>query len=147
MGRFALRNPLGAGDTVVHAVQATGAAVVQTVRAAPLPGGGSMVDVFSAAPGDVDTLRKLLIGTRNDATIWTGEAGGEERGVVGADVAAGHQGGGPGQPVHGQRRAGDHRRRNAARLPQGTRCAVLLGDLHGPGEPQADRPDPARDPG
>ena len=57
MGRFALRNPLGAGDTVVHAVQATGAAVVQTVRAALLPGGGSMVDVFSAAPGDVDTLR------------------------------------------------------------------------------------------
>ena len=78
MGRFALRNPLGAGDTVVHAVQATGAAVVQTVRAALLPGGGSMVDVFSAAPGDVDTLRKLLIGTRNDATIWTGEAGGEK---------------------------------------------------------------------
>ena len=78
MGRFALRNPLGAGDTVVHAVQASGAAVVQTVRAALLPGGGSMVDVFSAAPGDVDTLRKLLIGTRNDATIWTGKAGGEK---------------------------------------------------------------------
>lgn len=75
LGRFALRNPLGAGDTLVTAVQSTGAALADTVRAA-LPGGGSMVDVFSAAPGDVDTLRKLLIGTRNDATIWTGEASG-----------------------------------------------------------------------
>lgn len=77
IGRFALRNPLGAGDTLVTAAQATGAAVADTVRSA-LPGGGSMVDVFSAAPGDVDTLRKLLIGTRNDATIWTGPAGDEK---------------------------------------------------------------------
>ena len=76
-GRFALRNPLGAGDTLVNTVQATGAALAQTVRSA-LPGGGSIVDVFSAAPGDVDTLRKLLIGTRNDATIWTGSAGGQK---------------------------------------------------------------------
>ena len=77
MGRFALRNPLGAGDTLVNTVQATGAALAQTVRSA-LPGGGSIVDVFSSTPGDVDTLRKLLIGTRNDATIWTGSAGGEK---------------------------------------------------------------------
>ncbi len=77
LGRFALRNPLGAGDTLVTAVQSTGAAVAETVRSV-LPGGGSMVDVFSAAPGDVDTLRKLLIGTRNDATIWTGEASGQK---------------------------------------------------------------------
>lgn len=77
LGRLALRNPLGAGDTLVTAVQSTGSAVAEAVRSA-LPGGGSMVDVFSAAPGDVDTLRKLLIGTRNDATIWTGEATGEK---------------------------------------------------------------------
>ncbi|MGV0991228.1 MAG: WS/DGAT domain-containing protein [Mycobacterium sp.] len=80
LGRFALRNPLGAGDTLVSAAQTTGAAMVQTVRSA-LPGGGSMVDAFSAAPGDVDTLRKLLIGTRNDATIWTGTAG-EQKSVA-----------------------------------------------------------------
>ena len=77
LGRLALRNPLGAGDTLVTAVQSTGSAMAEAVRSA-LPGGGSMVDVFSAAPGDVDTLRKLLIGTRNDATIWTGAATGEK---------------------------------------------------------------------
>lgn len=77
LGRLALRNPLGAGDTLLSAVQHTGAAVADAVRSA-LPGGGSMVDVFSAAPGDVDTVRKLLIGTRNDATIWTGEATGKK---------------------------------------------------------------------
>ncbi|HRD13342.1 MAG TPA: WS/DGAT domain-containing protein, partial [Mycobacterium sp.] len=46
-----------------------------------LPGGGALVDVFSAAPGDVDTVRKLLLGTRNDATIWTGTAG-DTKGVA-----------------------------------------------------------------
>ena len=74
-GRFALRNPLGAGATLVTAARASAADVAGTVRAA-VPGGGTLVDVFSAVPGDVDTVRKLLIGTRNDATIWTGTAGG-----------------------------------------------------------------------
>lgn len=77
LGRFALRNPLGAGNTVVTAAQAGGAGLVQTVRAV-LPGGGLLVDVFSAAPGDLDTVRKLLVGTRNEATIWTGTASGHK---------------------------------------------------------------------
>ncbi len=77
LGRFALRNPLGAADTLVHAAQATGAGIADTVRSV-LPGGGRLVDVFSGAPGDVDTLRKLLLGTRNDVTIWTGTAGGSK---------------------------------------------------------------------
>jgi diacylglycerol O-acyltransferase len=47
--------------------------VGSTVRAA-VPGSGALVDMFSAAPGDVDTIRKLLLGTRNDSTIWTGTA-------------------------------------------------------------------------
>lgn len=75
LGRFALRNPLGAADTLVHAAQAGGAGLADTMRSA-LPGGGRLVDVFSGAPGDVDTVRKLLLGTRNDVTIWTGTAGG-----------------------------------------------------------------------
>ncbi len=75
LGRFALRNPLGAADTLVHAVQAGGAGLADTMRSA-LPGGGRLVDVFSGAPGDADTVRKLLLGTRNDVTIWTGTAGG-----------------------------------------------------------------------
>lgn len=77
LGRFALRNPVGAGDTLIGAAQATGAGLARNVRSA-LPGGGDLVDVFSSAPGDVDALRKMLLGTRNDATIWTGAAGGEK---------------------------------------------------------------------
>lgn len=77
LGRFALRNPLGAGNTVITAAQAGGTGLVQTVRSA-LPGGGRLVDVFSAAPGDLDTVRKLLVGTRNEATIWTGTASGHK---------------------------------------------------------------------
>ena len=75
LSRFALRNPVGAADTLMHAAQATGSGIADSVRSA-LPGGGRLVDVFSGTPGDVDTLRKLLLGTRNDVTIWTGTAGG-----------------------------------------------------------------------
>ena len=77
MGRYALRNPVGAGSTLFSAAFATGESVARNARAA-LPGGGNLVDVFSAAPGDVDTMRKMLVGTRNDVTIWTGEASGEK---------------------------------------------------------------------
>jgi diacylglycerol O-acyltransferase len=77
LGRFALRNPLGAGNTVVTAAQAGGTGLVQTARSV-LPGGGPLVDVFSAAPGDLDTVRKLLVGTRNEATMWTGTASGHK---------------------------------------------------------------------
>lgn len=77
LGRYALRNPVGVGNTLVGAAQATGSGLARNVRAA-LPGGGSLVDFFSAAPGDVDTLRKLLVGTRNDVTLWTGTAGADK---------------------------------------------------------------------
>jgi len=77
MGHYALRNPVGVGHTLVSAAQATGAGLARNVRAA-LPGGGSLVDFFSAAPGDVDTFRKMLVGTRNDVTLWTGTAGAEK---------------------------------------------------------------------
>ena len=77
LGRYALQNPLGVGNTLFSAAQAAGRGLADNVRAA-LPGGGSLVDFFSAAPGDVDTLRKLLVGTRNDVTLWTGSAGPEK---------------------------------------------------------------------
>lgn len=77
ISRFALRNPLGAAATLMTAVRAGGSDIAGTVRAA-VPGGGTLVDVFSAVPGDVDTVRKLLLGTRNDATIWTGTAGADK---------------------------------------------------------------------
>ncbi len=77
MGRFMLRNPVGAGATLVTAAKTSAADIAGTVRVA-VPGGGVLVDVFSAVPGDVDTVRKLLLGTRNDATMWTGTAGDEK---------------------------------------------------------------------
>ena len=77
LSRFVLRNPVGAGATLVTAAKAGAADIAGTVRVA-VPGGGALVDVFSAVPGDVDTVRKLLLGTRNDATMWTGTAGGDK---------------------------------------------------------------------
>jgi diacylglycerol O-acyltransferase len=43
-----------------------------------LPGGGTLAGVLAAAPGDIDTVRKFLFGTRNDVTIWTGPASGSK---------------------------------------------------------------------
>ena len=40
-----------------------------------LPGDGPLVDLLSSSPGDVDVARKLLLGTRNDPTYWTGSVG------------------------------------------------------------------------
>jgi len=77
LGRFVLRNPVGAGATLMTTAKANAADVAGTVRVA-VPGGGTLVDVFYAVPGDADTVRKLLLGTRNDATMWTGTAGGEK---------------------------------------------------------------------
>jgi diacylglycerol O-acyltransferase len=34
-----------------------------------------LVDLLSAAPGDVDLARKFLLGTRNDTASWTGTVG------------------------------------------------------------------------
>jgi diacylglycerol O-acyltransferase len=82
--RRALQNPVGAGHTIITSAWATASDVADsvgsTVRAA-VPGSGALVDMFSAAPGDVDTIRKLLLGTRNDSTIWTGTAG-RDKGVA-----------------------------------------------------------------
>ena len=79
--RVALTNPLGAAhgwitgtwagatDAVASAGHRVGDAVA---------GSGPLVDVFSAAVGDVDTVRKLILGTRNDATVWSGPAGADK---------------------------------------------------------------------
>ncbi len=76
-----LTNPVGA----VHGwITASWAAVNEVVAEAAsrvgsvLGGSGPLVDLFSGAPGDVDTVRKLMLGTRNDSTIWTGTATSEK---------------------------------------------------------------------
>jgi diacylglycerol O-acyltransferase len=53
-------------------------AEVGSAVGAAVSASGPLVEVFSGAPGDVDTMRKLLVGTRNDPTIWTGTATAEK---------------------------------------------------------------------
>lgn len=71
----AVTNPVGALHSAAMlattAAEATGA-WLRSVMRPRLPGSGPLVDMFSAAPGDVDFARKILLGTRNDSTCWTG---------------------------------------------------------------------------
>jgi diacylglycerol O-acyltransferase len=78
LARTAITNPVGAAHSAAtlaaSGVEATAAWMRATLRPR-LPGSGPLVDFFSAAPGDADFARKLLVGTRNDNTIWTGTVG------------------------------------------------------------------------
>lgn len=77
----AVTNPVGAAHsaaTMAAAAAETTAAWWRAAMQPRLPGEGPLVDFFSAAPGDVDIARKLLIGTRNDTTIWSGAVGSEK---------------------------------------------------------------------
>ncbi len=58
--RSAVTNPVGAA----HSALALSDSLV-----------GGLRPLLSALPGDVDTARKLLLGTRNDNTVWTGTVG------------------------------------------------------------------------
>ena len=75
--RGAATNPLGAVHGWINAawvvVNETVAQAGATTRSA-LTRSGPLVEAFSAVPGDIDTVRKLLLGTRNHASIWTGSA-------------------------------------------------------------------------
>ncbi len=65
IARTTVTNPVGAA----HSVLTLSESFVGKRRSLSLPG------FLSAVPGDVDTARKLALGTRNDATIWTGTVG------------------------------------------------------------------------
>lgn len=75
--RSAPTNPVGAGHGLLSEgsllLERFGHALRSSVLAA-LPGGGQLVDLAAATPADLDTARKLLLGTRNDPTMWTGRA-------------------------------------------------------------------------
>jgi diacylglycerol O-acyltransferase len=86
LARTSVLNPVGAG----HGFITEGAHVandalhsIQARMPAVLPGGG-VIDVLASAPADLDTARKLVLGTRNDPTIWTGHAT-TSKGVAWAD--------------------------------------------------------------
>ena len=61
LARTAVTNPLGAAHTALTLAGAAAGAV--GARA------------FSTVPGDLDTVRKLTVGTRNDNAVWTGHVG------------------------------------------------------------------------
>ncbi|HSB87062.1 MAG TPA: WS/DGAT domain-containing protein [Ilumatobacteraceae bacterium] len=74
----AVTNPVGAAHTAAAMTAAAAESTASWLREAMrprLPGTGPLVDLFSAAPGDADFVRKLLLGTRNDTTCWTGSVG------------------------------------------------------------------------
>lgn len=76
LARASVLNPVGAGHGFItesaHAANDAWQSISTSMQAV-LPGGG-VVNVLAAAPSDFDVARKLVLGTRNDPTIWTGHA-------------------------------------------------------------------------
>lgn len=68
VARSAMTNPVGAA----HSALTLSGSLLGRLGASPL---------VSALPGDVDTARKLVLGTRNDTTAWSGTVG--ERKAIG----------------------------------------------------------------
>lgn len=77
LGRLALMNPLGALHSLLSCLRRAMAGASAAVRRA-LPGGGTLAGILAATPGNLDTVRKFLLGTRNDVTVWTGPASGSK---------------------------------------------------------------------
>ena len=75
LGRLAFRNPLGALHSALHGLRRASSGAATALRRT-LPAGGALAGAVAAAPGDLDTARKLVLGTRNDVTLWTGPASG-----------------------------------------------------------------------
>lgn len=76
LARSAVTNPVGAAhsaltisESLVGSVGSRARSVLGTRGRTGLPA------VLAGVPGDVDTLRKLVLGTRNDNTCWTGTVG------------------------------------------------------------------------
>ena len=78
LARSAVTNPVGAAHSAVALSESLVGAVgsrARSVVSAGARGGGGLAPFVSAVPGDVDTARKLILGTRNDNTSWTGTVG------------------------------------------------------------------------
>ena len=78
LARSAVTNPVGAAHSAItlseSVVGAVGSRARSVVDGGPR-GRRGLPPFFSAVPGDVDTARKLVLGTRNDNTSWTGTVG------------------------------------------------------------------------
>jgi diacylglycerol O-acyltransferase len=76
LARSTVTNPVGAAhsaltisESLVGSVGSRAQSALGTLGRPGLP------PVLSGVPGDVDTFRKLVLGTRNDNTSWTGTVG------------------------------------------------------------------------
>lgn len=76
LARSTVTNPVGAGHSVLTISESLVGSVGSRFQSAlRLP------SALSGVPGDVDTFRKLVLGTRNDNTRWTGKVS-EEKAVA-----------------------------------------------------------------
>jgi diacylglycerol O-acyltransferase len=78
LARSAVTNPVGAAHSALTISESLVGSAGRTARRALNLGTGGRAGlprVLSGVPGDVDTLRKLVLGTRNDNTRWTGAVG------------------------------------------------------------------------
>lgn len=75
LARSTVTNPVGAGHSVLTLSEALVGAVGSRAPAVLGTRGWPGLTLLSGVPGDVDTFRKLLLGTRNDNTRWTGTVG------------------------------------------------------------------------
>jgi diacylglycerol O-acyltransferase len=78
LARSTVTNPVGAAHSALTMSESLVGAVGTRARSvvAPRPRGLlGLPAVVAAVPGDVDTARKLVLGTRNDTTAWTGSVG------------------------------------------------------------------------
>jgi diacylglycerol O-acyltransferase / wax synthase len=74
LARSAVVNPVGAAHSALTISESLVGSVRSMARSA-LGTRGRTGPVLSGVPGDVDTFRKLVLGTRNDNTCWTGTVG------------------------------------------------------------------------
>ena len=79
LAHSAVTNPVGAAHTALTMSGAMSGSVVGAVRSGARTardlGSRGVPPFLSGMPGDVDTARKLVLGTRNDNTRWTGTVG------------------------------------------------------------------------
>lgn len=78
LARTAVTNPVGAAHSVMTLSGSLVGGVGARARSAMVPrtrGPLGLPSFLSAVPGDIDTARKLVLGTRNDNTRWTGTVG------------------------------------------------------------------------
>ncbi len=78
LARSTVTNPVGAAGTALTLSESLVGAMASRVRwvaSSVRDGPFGLPSFLSAVPGDVDTARKLVLGTRNDNTHWTGTVG------------------------------------------------------------------------